>query len=153
MFGLVVRLGSSLYNLRVQNNELFTKQTINMKKAFSLLIVIVACCVYGMGTTNTSIPHGAEEIELHGLLDTNAGPDDVEVYVDGNFIYVSFHRNFANVNITLYNPNGIIIYTDAVNTAVQQLVIIPVSFSYDGTYTIVLENTFGYADGEYEKLP
>lgn len=124
-----------------------------MKKAITLLIVIAACCVYGMEITKTSIPHGAEEIVLHGLLETNAGPEDVEAYIDGDFLYVSFHRSFGNVSITLYNPNNLIIYSGVVNTAVQQLLVIPVSLNDEGIYTIVLENATGYADGDFEKQP
>lgn len=124
-----------------------------MKKAITLLIVIAACCVYGMETTKTSIPHGAEEIVLHGLLETNAGPEDVEAYIDGDFLYVSFHRSFGNVSITLYNPNNLIIYSGVVNTAVQQLVVIPVSLSAEGIYTIVLDNNSEYAEGDFEILP
>ena len=99
----------------------------------------------------TDPPTTAEQIHLQGLLDTNAGPDDVEAYVDGNYIYVSFHRNFGNVSITIYSPSGSIVYCDVVNTAIQQLVVIPITEFLDGIYTIVLENVTGYADGDFEK--
>ena len=45
------------------------------------------------------------------------------------------------------------IYTDVVNTSVQQTVIIPITGAPNGTYTLVLENTTGYAEGEFNKEP
>ena len=122
-----------------------------MKKAILLFLVFIFCGVYGMKTVQTSIPHGAEEIDLHGQLDLNAGPNDIEAYVDGHYVYLEFHRDFGNVSITLYDPNGLTLYNDVVNTSVQQLVVIPVTAFVDGTYTIVLENAWGYADGEFEQ--
>lgn len=103
---------------------------------------------------NTSdIPPGYEELELQGSLMLNAGPNSIEVYVYQNSVYVYFHQNFGVVHITLYDSNAMIIYNDVVNTAVQQLVVIPITALNEGIYTIVLENTFGYADGEFEKQP
>lgn len=104
-----------------------------------------------MKTVQTSIPYGAEEIDLHGQLDLNAGPNDIEAYLYQNSVYVYFHQSFGNVHITLYDPNGSIIYNDVVNTAVQQLVIIPITSQAEGNYTIVLENPSGYLDGDFEK--
>ena len=81
----------------------------------------------------------------------NAGPNSIEAYVYQNSVYVYFHQNFGNVQITLYDPNAVIIYNDVVNTAVQQIVIIPITSQAEGIYTIVLENPSGYADGDFEK--
>lgn len=86
-----------------------------------------------------------------GLLDINHGPNDVEAFADQNFVYIYFHRNFGNVSIALYNPTGVMIYNDVVNTAVQQQLVIPITDLVDGVYTVVLENATGYADGEFEK--
>lgn len=122
-----------------------------MKKAFLLLFAFAVCGVYGMKTVQTSIPYGAEEIDLHGQLDLNAGPNDIEAYLYQNSVYVYFHQSFGNVHITLYDPNGSIIYNDVVNTAVQPLVIIPITSQAEGNYTIVLENPSGYLDGDFEK--
>lgn len=103
---------------------------------------------------NTSdFPNGYEEIELQGSLMFNIGTGAIEVGVSENTIYISFHRDFGAVSITLYDPNGLTIYNDVVNTAIQQLVVIPITALNEGIYTIVLENAFGYADGEFEKQP
>ena len=125
-----------------------------MKAKTLLLACLCVLCLTTTGETTgetTDPPTGAEQILLQGLLDLNAGLNDVEAYVDDNYVYVSFHRNFGNVSISLYNPNGLIVYSDVVNTAVQQLVVIPITGFVDGVYTIVLENATGYADGDFEK--
>lgn len=98
----------------------------------------------------TDPPTTAQQLIINGQLDTNAGPNDIEAYVDGNYVYVSFHRDFGAVSVTLYDPYGLSIYSDVVNTAIQQLVVIPINALNEGIYTIVLENANGYADGEFE---
>ena len=101
----------------------------------------------------SDIPPGYEELELQGSLMLNAGPNDIEAYVDGHYVYVEFHRDFGAVSITLYDPNGLTIYNDVVNTTIQQLVVIPITALNEGIYTIILENAFGDADGDFEKQP
>jgi hypothetical protein len=129
-------------------------------------LIIAGLCVLGLWTgefqannpkaTNaiqesTDVPHGYEEIELRGNLVFNTGPNAIEASVDDNSIYIQFNQNFGNVTVTVYNPNGLTVYSGVVNTAVQQLLVIPMSWNYEGTYTIVLENATGYADGDFEK--
>ena len=92
-------------------------------------------------------------IELRGLLDANAGPNDILAYVDANAVRIVFNRSFGNVSISIYNATGTLFYSDTVNTAVQQHVIIPFITSSSGTYTLILENATGYADGDFEKQP
>ena len=96
-------------------------------------------------------PPNQSTILLQGSLDTNAGPNDVEAYVDEYNIYINFHRSFGNVNITLYNPFGLTVYHDVINTNIQNLVVIPISGLPEGTYTIVLEKNSNYLDGDFEK--
>ena len=95
-------------------------------------------------------PITAETIQLMGLLDTNAGPDDIEAYFDGSTVYVCFHRSFGSVNITLYDPSNVMVYNNVVNTEIQQLVVIRLNSLTQGVYTLYLENTFGYSNGEFE---
>ena len=104
-------------------------------------------------TPNNDNPPDQSAIILNGLLDTNAGPNDVEAYIEGHYVYVCFHRSFGNVSITLYDPDGLTLYNNVANTAVQQLVIIPVAAFTEGIYTIVLESVLGYAEGEFESQP
>lgn len=123
-----------------------------MKAKTILVFCLCAICVTATCDPEDP-PINAQTIHLMGSLDTNAGPNDIEAYVDGHYVYLEFHRDFGNVSITLYDPNGLTLYNDVVNTSVQQLVVIPVTAFVDGTYTIVLENAWGYADGEFEKQP
>lgn len=106
---------------------------------------------YSLG--ENSVPHGNDEIDLYGHLDLTHEPGEIEAYTDQNTVYVVFNRSFGYVNITLYNESGLSIYTDVVNTSVQQTVIIPITGAPNGTYTLVLENTTGYAEGEFNKEP
>lgn len=122
---------------------------MNAKKLLVLLLLAVSLLV--ISSTTDPPPSGADRIELMGLLDINHGPNDVEAFADQNFVYIYFHRNFGNVSIALYNPTGVMIYNDVVNTAVQQQLVIPITDLVDGVYTVVLENATGYADGEFEK--
>lgn len=123
-----------------------------MKTNTLLLFCLFALC-FSATSDPTDPPTTAQQIIINGRLDTNAGPNDVEAYVDGHYVYVSFHRNFGNVSITLYDPDGLTLYSDVVNTSVQQLVVIPVTSFSEGIYTIVLESVLGYAEGEFEKQP
>lgn len=118
-----------------------------MKNAIMFLFIAIASCAYGVGINSTSIPHGAEEIKLQGLLDVNAGPTDVEAYYIGNNIYVDFHQDFGNVTVSLYNATGLLIYNDVVNTAVQSLLVIPIDNYAEFHFTLVLESANGYIEG------
>ncbi|MBR3711178.1 MAG: DUF3244 domain-containing protein [Bacteroidales bacterium] len=120
-----------------------------MKTTVPLLFCLFALCITATSDP-TDPPTGSEQIYLQGRLAYNAGPNDIEAYVDGNYVYVSFHRDFGAVSVTLYDPYGLSIYSDVVNTAIQQLVVIPINALNEGIYTIVLENANGYADGEFE---
>lgn len=113
---------------------------------------MICLCIFGFAAMgkSTDPPSGAEQIYLQGKLDTNAGPNDIEAYFYGNAVYIDFHRDFGNVTIMLYNPVGSLVYNDVVNTAVQQLVVIPVSCTSDGIYTIFLETATGSASGDFE---
>ena len=90
-------------------------------------------------------------IELTGKLDSSAGINDIEAYFDGNSVYVIFHRDFGYVSITLYAESGAMVYSDVVNTGVQQTVIIPITGVPNGIYTLVLENAFGNSEGDFSK--
>ena len=122
-----------------------------MKTKTLLLFCLCAFCLTAT-CDPTDPPSNAQNIHLMGSLDYNAGPNDVEAYVDGYSVYVVFHRSFGNVSITLYDPFGLTLYSDVVDTTVQQLVVIPITGNNEGIYTIVLENATGYSDGDFERL-
>ena len=62
-----------------------------------------------------------------------------------------FNQSFGNVSISIYNAMGNMVYNTVSNTAVQQTVIIPFSNLASGTYTVVLTNANGYAEGDFER--
>ena len=118
------------------------------------LLLLFLCIISLSGICKTSDPpSGAEIIDLMGRLDVNVGPNQIEAYVDQNNVYIYFHQNFGDVSISLYNELGSLVYSDVVNTAVQQTVIIPITGSTGGTYTLILESFTGYAEGEFDKAP
>lgn len=96
------------------------------------------------------IPTEAEKIVLRGRLDYNAGSDDIEAGATDQAVYLYFNRNFCNVSISLYNATGNLIYSSVVDTSMQQLVVIPINSTASGTYTVVLDNANGYAEGYFE---
>ena len=97
------------------------------------------------------LPPGYNDIVLLGNLMLNIGPNAIEAGYNENSIYIQFNQNLGYVDVTIYKPNGLMVYHDVVNTAVQQQLVIPITGLLDGVYTIVLENATGYADGEFEK--
>lgn len=104
-----------------------------------------------MDMEDNHIPSGAEQIKLKGKLDFNAGPDDIEAGATDNTVYLYFNQNFGNVSISLYNAMGNLIYNSVVDTSMQQLVIIPITSTISGNYTVVLDNANGYAEGDFER--
>lgn len=146
-------------------NKLFNHLT-NKKLKTSFLfagLCILTLCAWTARTTNPTTqpiiekmrdtPPGYEEIELRGSLAFGVGPNAIEAGYNENSVYIQFNQNLGYVDVTIYNPSGLTVYSDVVNTAVQQQVIVPITGLVDGVYTIVLENATGYADGEFEKNP
>ena len=99
------------------------------------------------------LPPDYDLIELMGSLVLNAGPYALEIGFNETSIYIQFNQNLGYVGITIINPYGWTIYNDVVNTAVQQVFVVPISFTAEGLYTIILDNTFYYAEGDFEKIP
>lgn len=97
------------------------------------------------------IPHGYEEIELRGLLATMVGPNAIEAGVSDDAIYVGFNQSLGNVNISIYNAMGGLVYSTVVNTDVQQSIIIPFSNELSGAYSVELSNANGYVEGDFDK--
>ena len=128
--------------------------------------ILIALCFLGLltweaGAVNietapmhyfeTNMPHGYDKIELQGDLATSAGPNAIEAGTSDDAVYIGFNQNFGNVNISIYNGMGGLVYNTVVNTNVQQVVIIPFTSAANGSYTVELSNAIGYADGEFDK--
>ena len=98
------------------------------------------------------IPSEAEKIRLQGKLELNANPEDIEAGATRNAVYLYFNQNFGNVSISLYNPEGQLIYLNVVDTSVQQYVTIPLANnSGNGDYYITLDNATGFAEGDFSR--
>lgn len=97
------------------------------------------------------IPHGYEEIELRGLLATMVGPNAIEAGANDNDIYIGFNESFGNVNISIYNAMGGLVYSTVVNTDMQQTIIIPFANVLSGSYTVEVSNANGSVEGDFHK--
>ena len=146
-----------------------TKQVSNPKKHEQMkrkILILTSLCIISLLTWKTqamnieptpidnvesSIPYGYEEIELRGTLATNTGPNGTLAGVSDDAVYIEFNQDFGNVNISIYNSTGGIVYNTVVNSSMQSVVIIPFSTAASGTYTVELNNANGYADGDFEK--
>ena len=97
------------------------------------------------------IPSDADKIELKGKLDLNSSPNDIEAGATKNNVYLYFNQNYGNVSITIYNDSGLLVYTSIEDTSMQQYVVIPILSTAPGTYTVVLDNANGFAEGDFTR--
>ena len=123
-----------------------------MKKRLLFLILAVYLSVSVINAFETpSDPPYEIQIDLFGDLVYSVGPNSVEAYLCKHAVAVSFHQNLGEVSITVVGETGNVIYSGMVNTAVQQIVYIPIEGAPDGNYIITLENYVSMAEGEFEK--
>jgi hypothetical protein len=95
-------------------------------------------------------PSSYEKIELQGSLMFGINPNAIVAGASDVDIYIGFNQSFGNVNISIYNGMGGLVYSTVVNTNVQQVIIIPFTSAANGSYTVELSNANGYADGEFD---
>ncbi len=79
------------------------------------------------------------------------GPNSIVAGASEDAVYIGFNQSFGNVNISIYNGMGGLVYSTVVNTDVQQVVIIPFNSAASGSYIVELSNASGYADGDFDK--
>ena len=96
-------------------------------------------------------PNGLDEIVLHGELVMSVGPDAINAGVGEDAVYIQFNQNLGNVAISLYNESGVLIYSNVVDSGVQQSVIIPINNASSGSYSLELNNAAGYAEGFFDR--
>lgn len=96
-------------------------------------------------------PQGYEEIALQGSLMFGVNPNAIVAGSSEDAVYIGFNQSFGNVNISIYNGMGGLVYNTVVNTDVQQVFIIPFSGVASGSYTVELSSANGYAEGEFDK--
>ena len=96
-------------------------------------------------------PQGYEEIDLQGSLMYGIGPNAIVAGASDVDIYIGFNQSFGNVNISIYNSLGDLVYNTVVNTDVQQVYIIPFTTAASDTFTVELSNASGYAEGDFDR--
>ena len=97
-----------------------------------------------------NIPFGYDEIELHGELMLNIGPNAIVAGASDDAVYIGFNEDFGSVNISIYNGLGGLVYSTVVNSSIQTEVFIPFANVSIGTYLVELNNANGYAEGDFE---
>lgn len=102
-------------------------------------------------TMEYNVPSGYEIIVLQGSLMLSVGPNTIVAGASEDAVYIGFNQSFGNVNITIYNGMGSIVYRNVIDTNMQREYFIPFSGYANGTYTLELDNTTGYADGIFER--
>ncbi len=105
-------------------------------------------CIY-LGDIN--MPNEFDKIDLRGDLLMNVGPNAIVAGASDDAVYIGFNQSFGNVNISIYNGMGGLVYNTVVNTDVQQVIIIPFTSAASGSYIVELSNASGYADGDFDK--
>ena len=133
------------------------------------VLILASLCILGLFTwqvqasTNSvrtsiinninkdNVPHGYDEIVLQGTLMFGINPNSIEAGASDDAVYIGFNQSFGNVNISIYNGMGGLVYSTVVNTDVQQVFIIPFTSAASGSYTVELSNVNGYADGDFDK--
>ena len=97
-------------------------------------------------------PPGYEKINLLGDLLYNIGPNAIVAGANDDAVYIGFNQSFGNVNISIYNGMGGLVYSTVMNTDVQQVYIIPINTASSDTFTVELSNANGYADGHFDRM-
>ena len=97
-------------------------------------------------------PPGYEKINLLGDLLYNIGPNAIVAGANDDAVYIGFNQSFGNVNISIYNGMGGLVYSTVMNTDVQQVYIIPFTTASRDTFTVELSNANGYADGHFDRM-
>ena len=101
--------------------------------------------------TEDNVPTGYEAFYLEGKLSYSTGPNDIVAGANKNSVYLHFNQSFGNVSISIYNEEGNLVYNSVVDTSMQRTVIIPIMGNSDSTFSVVLDSTFGDAEGDFRR--
>lgn len=112
---------------------------------------IVECPSINIINVVDNVPTGYEAINLQGKLSYCTGPNDVVAGANKNEVYLHFNQNCGNVSISIYNAEGNLVYNSVVDTSMQRTVIIPIMGNSDDTFSVVLDNAVGCAEGDFER--
>lgn len=98
-----------------------------------------------------NVPTGYEAIYLEGKLSYSTGPNDVVAGANKNSVYLHFNQNCGNVSVSIYNADGNLVYNSVVDTSLQRTFIIPITGSSNGIFSVVLDNSVGFAEGDFDR--
>lgn len=98
-----------------------------------------------------NVPTGYEAINLEGKLSYCTGPNDVVAGANKNSVYLHFNQNCGNVSVSIYNAEGNLVYNSVVDTSMQRTFIIPITGSSNGIFSVVLDNSVGFAEGDFDR--
>lgn len=98
-----------------------------------------------------NVPTGYEAIYLQGKLSYGTGPNDVVAGANKNSVYLHFNQNCGNVSVSIYNADGNLVYNSVVDTSLQRTFIIPITGSSNGIFSVVLDNSAGFAEGDFDR--
>lgn len=113
--------------------------------------VTVDCPSFTIINMGDNVPSGYEAINLKGKLSYSTGPDDVVAGANKNEVYLHFNQNCGNVSISIYNAEGNLVYNSVVDTSMQRTFIIPITGSSNGIFSVVLDNSAGFAEGDFDR--
>lgn len=161
---LVISCRDLFHDMCHKSLLLTTKKQTTMKTKTLLLVGLCAIGLYSWKTqaVNTKSipinniemadpPSSYEKIELQGSLMFGINPNAIVAGANDDAVYIGFNQSFGNVNISIYNAMGGLVYSTVVNTDVQQTIIIPFANVLSGTYTVEVSNANGSVEGDFDK--
>ena len=134
--------------MKIKNTLLIAFCAISLCVSTAKAVTIEAAPSF---TTSIDLPGILEKIDLQGDLMYSVGPNAINAGASKDAIYIEFKQSCGNVDIFVYNENGQQIYGTTVNTSVQQMLIIPIVNITNNSFTVMLSNASGCADGAFNK--
>ena len=126
-----------------------------------IALSLIICKTQAMNTVSTPTPISKydvgdpppeyEKINLLGTLMYGINLNAIVAGASDDAVYIGFNLDLGNMNISIYNGTGILVYNDVVDTSVQPTVIVPFQTAASDTYTLELSNGTGYAEGVFNK--
>lgn len=77
------------------------------------------------------------------------GEDPIEIYLHTSTLLINFNASLGELNITIENENGNIVYSSTTNTSLRLVYIIPINNLPTGDYNIIIENNDGSAEASF----
>ena len=77
------------------------------------------------------------------------GEDPIEIYLHTTTLLINFNASLGELNITIENENGNIVYSSTTNTSLRLVCMIPINNLPTGDYNIIIENNDGSAEASF----